>query len=90
MAIFSANAKMVLMVTNVKILKVSSLKEVFEKMHKKYISDENPISVTVTEPKIKILQVGESVTLRCNVQTGGQVSILKQSNWDTFRIHFPF
>ena len=32
------------------------------------------ISVTVTEPKIKILQVGESVTLRCNVQTGGQVS----------------
>ena len=38
-----------------------------------YFSDENPIAVTITEPKIKIVQVGESVTLRCNVQTNGQV-----------------
>ena len=74
MVTFSANAKMGLMVINVKTLKVSNLKKKLERFKKKCIAGQNPISVTVTEPKIKILQVGESVTLRCNVQTGGQVS----------------
>ena len=29
--------------------------------------------VTITEPKIKIVQIGQEVTLRCNVDTQGQV-----------------
>ena len=41
-----------------------------------FFADENPISVTVTEPKIKIVQVGESVTLRCNVQTSGLTDVV--------------
>ena len=32
--------------------------------------------MTVTEPKIKIVQVGESVTLRCNVQTSGLTDVV--------------
>ena len=37
--------------------------------------------VTITEPKIKIVQIGQEVTLRCNVDTQGQVrQYLKLTN----------
>ena len=37
--------------------------------------------VTITEPKIKIVQIGQEVTLRCNVDTQGQVrQYPKQTN----------
>ena len=36
-------------------------------------SDVPPMIVTITEPKIKIVQIGQEVTLRCNVDTQGQV-----------------
>ena len=40
--------------------------------------------VTITEPKIKIVQIGQEVTLRCNVDTQGQVrQNLKLTNMTT-------
>ena len=43
-----------------------------------------PVVVTITEPKIKIVQIGESLTLQCNVelQTGQsdfQISWVKEN-----------
>ena len=51
--------------------------------------------VTITEPKIKIVQIGQEVTLRCNVDTQGQVrqhlkltNIFKKSKLLWLRIAF--